>query len=84
MASVIPTVFIKPSKSQVVLIPWDFASPEHIHRLVQQRIACGWDHEAVEGWKSAQESGKLNLQWVVGAFPTLPSVSKILIFLGSR
>jgi len=65
MASVIPTPFIKYSKFQVLLIPWDPASPEHVQRLVQQRIACGWDYEAVERWKAAQESGKSNLQWIV-------------------
>jgi hypothetical protein len=61
MASVTPT-----KKPKVQLIPWDPASPEHIQRLIQQRIACGWDREAVEGrWKAAQESGEFNLQWIV-------------------
>jgi len=64
MTSIIPTPLIK-SKPQVLLIPWDSASPEHIERLVQQRITCGWDQEAVQRWKEAQESGKLNLQWIV-------------------
>ncbi|ESZ98758.1 hypothetical protein SBOR_0864 [Sclerotinia borealis F-4128] len=53
------------SKPQIVLIPWDPTSPEHVARLVQQRIACGWDHEAVESWRKTQESGKLNNQWIV-------------------
>lgn len=84
MASVIPTPSIKSSKPQVQLIPWDPTSPEHVQRLVQQRIACGWDHEAVEGWKAAQESGKFNLQWVVSTLPHFTSYSEILIFAGSR
>ena len=84
MASVIPTPDIKSSKPQVLLIPWDPASPEHVQRMVQQRIACGWDQEAVEGWKAAQESGKLNLQWIVSNLPHLPHISDVLIFLGSR
>jgi hypothetical protein len=49
MASDIPTPLINPSKPQVLLIPWDPASPAYVQQLVQQRIACGWDHEAVEG-----------------------------------
>ncbi|KAI9740026.1 MAG: hypothetical protein M1818_004777 [Claussenomyces sp. TS43310] len=65
MAAVVATPLVKSSKPQVLLVPWDPASPAHVQRLVQQRIACGWDHEAVEGWKAGQESGKSNLQWIV-------------------
>jgi hypothetical protein len=65
MASVNPTQTIKLPKTQVMLIPWDFNSPEHVQRLVQQRVACGWDYEAIESWRANQESGKLNQQWVV-------------------
>jgi hypothetical protein len=76
MSSVAPTPVTKSSKSQVSLIPWDPTSPGHVQRLVQQRIACGWDDEAVEGWVPTQESGKLNLQWIVSKFPTLPCTSE--------
>lgn len=62
MSSVDPT---KSSSPQIILIPWDPISPEHVERLVQQRIACGWDYECVEAWKKPQESGKLNNQWIV-------------------
>ncbi|KIN07176.1 hypothetical protein OIDMADRAFT_16018 [Oidiodendron maius Zn] len=65
MDSATPTPFIKPSKSQILLFPWDPASLKHVKRLVHQRIACGWDHEVVERWKAAQESGQFNLQWIV-------------------
>ncbi|KAH8679665.1 hypothetical protein BGZ60DRAFT_400400 [Tricladium varicosporioides] len=65
MTSNTPTPLIKSPNHQVLLIPWDTTSPEHVQRLVQQRIACGWDYEAVEGWKVKQESGELNLQWIV-------------------
>ncbi|RAL67887.1 hypothetical protein DID88_008612 [Monilinia fructigena] len=64
MGSVNPT---DSSKPQIVLIPWDPNSPEHVERLIQQRISCGWDHEHVESWRKAQESGKLNNQWIVFA-----------------
>ncbi|KAH8701915.1 hypothetical protein BGW36DRAFT_458730 [Talaromyces proteolyticus] len=53
------------SKSIVTLIPWDPASAEHVQRLVLQRIACGWNYEGVEGWRTIQETGEFNLQWVV-------------------
>ncbi|TVY44296.1 hypothetical protein LSUB1_G001334 [Lachnellula subtilissima] len=51
--------------SQVLLIPWDPTSPGHVERMVQQRIACGWSVEDVEGWRGRQEIGTLNLQWIV-------------------
>jgi hypothetical protein len=53
------------SKAQIVLIPWDPDSPEHVERLYQQRIACGWNKQAVEGWRVLQRAGKIALQWVV-------------------
>jgi hypothetical protein len=73
MASDIPNPLLKSSKPQALLIPWDPASSAHIQRLVQQRIACGWDHEAVEGWKALQESGHFNLQWIVRTHLHFPS-----------
>ncbi|KAG4419632.1 hypothetical protein IFR04_007229 [Cadophora malorum] len=54
-----------PSSPQVKLVPWDFTSPEHVERLIQQRIHCGWDSERVESWRPKQESGEFNLQWIV-------------------
>lgn len=65
MGSISPTPLNKNSQANVTLIPWDFASPEHFERLVQQRIVCGWGHDQVEKWKAGQETGALNLQWVV-------------------
>ncbi|KAI9648542.1 hypothetical protein NHQ30_003178 [Ciborinia camelliae] len=62
MAVVNPSNSLKP---KIVLIPWDSTSHEHVERLVQLRIACGWDHEYVESWRRDQESGKLNIQWLV-------------------
>ena len=65
-------------KQQVQLIPWDFASPEHFKRLVQQREICGWDYTGLEAWKAIQENGTFNLQWIVCIFffislPPLPA-----------
>ncbi|KAH6653007.1 hypothetical protein BKA67DRAFT_568298 [Truncatella angustata] len=50
--------------SMVVLIPWDPDSQQHIERLKQQRIACGWKEEAVEGWREPQRGGKIGLHWI--------------------
>jgi len=65
-------------KQQVQLIPWDFTSPEHFKRLVQQRETCGWDYTGLEAWKAIQANGTFNLQWIVCIFffislPPLPA-----------
>ncbi|KAK6613075.1 hypothetical protein H4I95_01419 [Botrytis cinerea] len=75
MGSINPT---NSSKPQIVLIPWDPTSPEHVERLVRQRIACGWDSECVESWRKAQENGKLNNQWIVLADSDPEKDTKIL------
>jgi hypothetical protein len=67
MSSNIPspsTNSLKPPP-QILLIPWDPASPAHVEPLVQQRHACGWDWEHIETWKEKQSSGLFNLQWLV-------------------
>ncbi|KAE8442908.1 hypothetical protein EG329_002580 [Mollisiaceae sp. DMI_Dod_QoI] len=51
--------------SKVVLIPWDPDSPEHVDRMVQQRIACGWKFDAIPKWQIGQREGRKNLQWVI-------------------
>lgn len=64
MASAVPNG-IKSPRPQLLLIPWDTASPSHVQRLVDQRIACGWDYDDVERWRALQDSGKLNTSWLV-------------------
>jgi hypothetical protein len=56
------------AKAQIILLPWDPDSPEQVERLYQQRIACGWNKEAVEGWRVLQRAGKIALHWVVSPF----------------
>jgi hypothetical protein len=53
------------SKAEIMLIPWDPESPEHIQRLYQQRVACGWyeDLDLIESWRPRQRSGAIALQW---------------------
>jgi hypothetical protein len=56
---------IKSAPANVDLIPWDPESPEHVERMVQQRIACGWKDKEVGKWKRLQREGVIALQWVV-------------------
>jgi hypothetical protein len=55
-------------RPQIALLPWDPESLEHVERLYQQRIACGWNQDAVEGWRDLQRAGKIALHWVA-CFP---------------
>ena len=52
---------------QVILLPWDPDSAEHVERLYQQRTVCGYNMERVEGWRGLQRAGKMALQWVVSS-----------------
>ena len=60
----------KISKSMVVLIPWDPDNADHVDRLLQQRIACGWnkDPDVLQSWRESQRQGKMAIQWVVSKF----------------
>ena len=58
------TSFKSPA-AQIQLIPWDPESPDHVERMIQQRIACGWKHDKIEGYRKLQREGKVALQWVV-------------------
>ncbi|KAL2755368.1 hypothetical protein ACRALDRAFT_1064493 [Sodiomyces alcalophilus JCM 7366] len=47
------------------LIPWDPESDEHVERLVQQRIACGWNADKVASeWKEDQLAGRKCIYWI--------------------
>ncbi|KAH6684843.1 hypothetical protein F5X68DRAFT_20690 [Plectosphaerella plurivora] len=60
------TVFRAPSSTGVALIPWDPTSEDHIQRLIEQRIECGW-HEDMPAvyWKKLQLQGTKCIYWVV-------------------
>jgi hypothetical protein len=50
----------------VQLIPWDPDSPDHLQRLVLQRLACGWDNDYVTTkWRDLQRKGSKSIQWIV-------------------
>lgn len=56
----------KTAVSNIQLIPWDPESGDHVQRLIQQRIACGWNEEMVEpDWREQQRLGHKSIHWVV-------------------
>ncbi|VUC25832.1 unnamed protein product [Clonostachys rosea] len=56
----------KVSRTIVEFIPWDAESTEHIERLIQQRVDCGWHSRLVDGpWKEAQQAGIKCIYWIV-------------------
>lgn len=68
----------------VALIPWDPESPEQRERLYQQRIACGWNQEAIGKWRDAQLKGQMAIHWVVSiCVAWLESSCHVTIFVQS-
>lgn len=66
MPSIITATPPHEKKHGVILIPWDPESPEHVERLYQQRVACGWCLSDVEEiWRDAQRRGKKAIHWIV-------------------
>lgn len=59
----------KSGAAQVQLVAWDADSPTHVERMKQQRIACTWGVEMVEGWRELQRSGDKTFQWIVRDSP---------------
>lgn len=56
---------------RVDLIPWDYDSDEHIERMYQQRLACGWRSDEVrEKWVGLGRAGRKTLYWVVSRPPS--------------
>lgn len=54
------------SRTTVELIPWDAESGEHADRLIEQRKACGWHSDKVEGqWREEQKAGSKCIYWLV-------------------
>ncbi|KAK5998660.1 hypothetical protein PT974_01042 [Cladobotryum mycophilum] len=48
----------------VELVPWDPRNEEHYQRLYEQRVACTWDAELVEEWKTKVLEGRKFLYWI--------------------
>jgi hypothetical protein len=57
-----------PKAASVNFIPWDPDSTEHVERMRQQRIACGWNVNLVDSWPQLQREGRINIWWIVRIF----------------
>ncbi|WKT42325.1 hypothetical protein QSH57_007161 [Fusarium oxysporum f. sp. vasinfectum] len=54
------------AKPTVTLIPWDPNSPEHVRRMVEQRIICGWQASTVPTeWKDGHINGTKCVYWII-------------------
>lgn len=52
--------------AKIELIPWDPESTEHIDRMIDQRVQCGWAaHLVKDTWTEWQRSGMRSLFWLV-------------------
>ncbi|ORY69300.1 hypothetical protein BCR35DRAFT_308103 [Leucosporidium creatinivorum] len=49
----------------VDLVPFDPEDSTHVQELIRQRVLCGWNVDAVEGWCAKVRSGLKGLQWIV-------------------
>ncbi|KAI1461290.1 hypothetical protein F4805DRAFT_277499 [Annulohypoxylon moriforme] len=50
---------------KIELIPWDHSSPEHVQRMYDQRVACGWRADEVPQWVDASKKGEKLFYWAV-------------------
>ncbi|KAI1342866.1 hypothetical protein F5Y15DRAFT_271018 [Xylariaceae sp. FL0016] len=55
----------KVNKGPIYLIPWDPDSEDHVQRLKQQRVDCGWKVEKVDEWRLEQRQGHIGMHWIV-------------------
>ncbi|KAF5265336.1 hypothetical protein FOXYS1_3850 [Fusarium oxysporum] len=54
------------AKPTVTLIPWDPNCPEHVRRMVEQRIICGWQASTVPTeWKDGHINGTKCVYWII-------------------
>ncbi|KAH7208668.1 hypothetical protein DER44DRAFT_823308 [Fusarium oxysporum] len=54
------------AKPTVTLIPWDPNSPDHVKRMVEQRIICGWQASIVPTeWKDGHINGTKCVYWII-------------------
>ncbi|KAI0014457.1 hypothetical protein F4779DRAFT_559910 [Xylariaceae sp. FL0662B] len=62
---------------KIELFPWDHSSPEHVERMYDQRVACGWRADEVPSWiESAKKGGRI-FYWIVFS-DALPDREKII------
>lgn len=64
------------TQHKIELIPWDCESDEHVERMYQQRIACGWRSDEVhKQWVDLTRAGEKMLYWAVSPDPVSLLVS---------
>ncbi|KAF5020388.1 hypothetical protein F66182_7596 [Fusarium sp. NRRL 66182] len=51
-------------QDQIVLVPWDPNSSEHVERLFEQRVQCGWHKWMVDEWREKQTLGVKSIFWI--------------------
>ncbi|KAI0152456.1 hypothetical protein F4776DRAFT_659381 [Hypoxylon sp. NC0597] len=62
---------------KIELIPFDHSSPEHVQRLYDQRVACGWRADEVPSWVDAAKKGGRMFYWALFS-DTLPDREKLI------
>ncbi|KAL7627673.1 hypothetical protein AAE478_001866 [Parahypoxylon ruwenzoriense] len=62
---------------KIELIPWDHLSPEHVKRMYDQRVACGWRSDEVPSWVEAAKKGGKIFYWVAFS-DTLPDRDQLI------
>ncbi|KAI1763660.1 hypothetical protein GGR53DRAFT_497035 [Hypoxylon sp. FL1150] len=50
---------------KIELVPWDHMSPEHVQRMYDQRVACGWREKEVPLWVEAAKRGGKGFYWAL-------------------
>ncbi|KAI1430357.1 hypothetical protein F5Y12DRAFT_709370 [Xylaria sp. FL1777] len=50
---------------KIEIIPWDHLSPEHVQRMHDQRVACGWRANEVPEWVDSAKRGGKMFYWAV-------------------
>ncbi|KAI0840785.1 hypothetical protein F5Y06DRAFT_261769 [Hypoxylon sp. FL0890] len=50
---------------KIELIPWDYLNPEHVQRMYDQRVACGWREDEVPLWVDHAKKGKRMFYWAL-------------------
>ncbi|KAI1816502.1 hypothetical protein GGS20DRAFT_537892 [Poronia punctata] len=62
---------------KIEIIPWDPASQEHVQRMHEQRVACGWRADEVFQWAELARRGEKLFHWIVLS-DEIPNRDKLL------
>ncbi|KAI1342391.1 hypothetical protein F5Y15DRAFT_372578 [Xylariaceae sp. FL0016] len=64
-------------EGNIELIPWDHMSQEHVKRMYEQRVACGWRADEIESWVEFAKRGGRIFYWAILA-DAVPEREKLL------